>query len=97
MSKLYRTAVEGGLKLSPLWDDEAVVFNPASAEIFVVTESAARLLKAVQDHAVPVPVADLAAQLQMEPPFHASAGLQDEIESMLLELEHLGFIESALP
>lgn len=97
MPRFYRIAVQGNVRLSPLWEGEAAVFNPALAQIFVVTESAARLLAAIQHHPAPASVADLVAQLRSEPRFHAPSGLEDEVESMLIELEHLGFVESTCP
>ncbi len=97
MPKQYRAAVQGCLKFSPLWDAESVVFNPESTEIFVVTDVAARLLRAIQGHAAPVSVSDLVTELATDPRIAAQGDVQEEVEAMLVELERLGLVDSAAP
>jgi hypothetical protein len=93
----YRIAPENRLRLSPLWGEEAAVFIPATTEIAVVTELAARLLGAVQRHGLPVSVARLAEELEATRESIAQSVPREQVEAMLIELERLGFLESSAP
>lgn len=97
MAAQYCRAACGGLKFSPLWEAESVVFNPDSTEIFVITDAAARLLRVVQRHATPVPVSDLVAEVETELGHAAPGDLREELEAMLVEFDRLGLVESAAP
>lgn len=79
-------------RFSPIWGDEAALFDPLSTEVLVVPSTAARLLSIIQSGA-PMTLDQICGDLARE----AQDGDTDrrlEIEAMLAEFERLGFVEA---
>ena len=96
-STRYRAASNRGLRFSPPWEPEAVVFNPATTELLVVVPFAFHLLQAVQAAPHSISADELERVLAAEWSTAEGLDLRGEIEAVLPQLARAGLLETALP
>ena len=95
MTKQYRIATDCRPRFSPIWEDEAVIYDPLSTQVLVVAPIAVRLLQTIQSWA-PITLERICAQLSRETSV-ADADLRQDVEALLIEFERLGLVESLAP
>ena len=79
-------------RFSPIWEDEAALYDPLSSRILVVAPIVARLLRTIQSQA-PTTIERIRAQLSRELSV-PDVDLRLDVEALLLECERLGLVES---